>query len=227
MTEKNITKKELETMSKEKNKVAKLEKELKEEKDKAVELEKELKEEGNKVAELEKKLKEEENKVTELEKELKEEKDKVAELEKKLKEVEEEKATYWNSILRMKADFENYQKNTEKRLKEYEKISNEKIIKDLIEDLENFERVMEFARKNNDNLYESIKIIYDHFLSTMKKYGLEIIDSVGKPFDPECNEAVVVEEGDQDNLVVEEFSKGYKLNGILIKPSRVKVIKKR
>ena len=75
MTEKNITKKELETMSKEKNKVAKLEKELKEEKDKAVELEKKLKEEGNKVAELEKKLKEEENKVTELEKELKEEKD--------------------------------------------------------------------------------------------------------------------------------------------------------
>ncbi len=163
----------------------------------------------------------------ELESMLEDERKKVEELEKKLKEESEKSASYWDRILRMQADFENYQKNIEKNMKEYEKILNERIIKDLIEDLENLERVVYFSEKENSNLYESLKIIYDHFLSTMKKYGLEIIESVGKKFDPYCHEAVIVEEGEEDNMVVEELSKGYKLNGKVIKPSRVKVIKKR
>lgn len=163
----------------------------------------------------------------ELESMLQEEKKKVEELEKKLKEESDRNSEYWDRILRMQADFENYQKNMEKNMKEYEKISNERIIRDLLEDLENMERALDFAKKRDDGIYESLKIIHDHFFATLQKYGLEIIESVGKKFDPYLHEAIVVEDGDQDNIVVEEFTRGYKLNGKVIKPSRVKVIKKR
>ncbi|MGB9814506.1 MAG: nucleotide exchange factor GrpE [Thermoplasmata archaeon] len=163
----------------------------------------------------------------ELEIMLEEEKKKVEELERKLKEENDRSSTYWDRILRMQADFENYQKNMEKTMKEFERMSNERIIKDLLEDLENIERAMEYVKNRDNDLYVSLKLIRDHFLSTLEKYGLEIIETVGKRFDPYLHEAVMVEDGDQDNIVVEEFSRGYRLNGKVIKPSRVKVIRKR
>jgi molecular chaperone GrpE len=163
----------------------------------------------------------------ELESMLEEEKRKVEDLEKRLKEENEKNKSYWDRILRMQADFENYQKNMEKNMKEYEKLLNERIIKDLLEDLENIERAMNDAIKKDKALYESLKIIHDHFLSTMQKYGLEIIESVGKKFDPYLHEAIVVEDGDKENIVVEEFARGYMLNGKVIRPSRVKVVRKR
>ncbi len=86
---------------------------------------------------------------------------------------------------------------------------------------------MEYVKNRDNDLYVSLKLIRDHFLSTLEKYGLEIIETVGKRFDPYLHEAVMVEDGDQDNIVVEEFSRGYRLNGKVIKPSRVKVIRKR
>lgn len=160
---------------------------------------------------------------------LENEKKRCEELEKKLKEEEDKSKGYWDRILRMQADFENYQKNIEKERQSMVKMASEQIIKDLIEDLENFEIALENIKKENGNIYNSLKIIYDHFLKTLEKNGLERIESVGKKFDPYLHEAIMIEEtvNNDDGLVVEEFKKGYKLNGKVIKPSKVKVLKKR
>ncbi|MGC9175831.1 MAG: nucleotide exchange factor GrpE, partial [Thermoplasmata archaeon] len=109
------------------------------------------------------------------------------------------------------------------------KMASEDIIKDLIDDLENLELALENAKKDNENIYNSLKIVYDHFLKTLEKNGLERIESIGKKFDPYLHEAIMIEEtlNNDDGLVVEEFRKGYKLNGKVIKPSKVKVLKKR
>lgn len=160
---------------------------------------------------------------------LENEKKRCEELEKKLKEEEDKSKSYWDRILRMQADFENYQKNIEKERQSMVKMASEQIIKDLIEDLENFELALENIKKENENIYNSLKIIYDHFFKTLEKNGLERIESVGKKFDPYLHEAIMIEEtvNNDDGLVVEEFKKGYKLNGKVIKPSKVKVLKKR
>ncbi|MGC8564794.1 MAG: nucleotide exchange factor GrpE [Thermoplasmata archaeon] len=158
---------------------------------------------------------------------LEQEKKKCEELEKNLKEEVEKSKSYWERILRMQADFENYQKNMEKEKQNIIKMASEQIIRDLIEDLEN----LELALKNikDKNIYDSLMIVYDHFFKTLEKNGLERIESVGKKFDPYLHEAVMIEEtiNNDDGLVVEEFKKGYKLNGKVIKPSKVKVLKKR
>ncbi len=113
---------------------------------------------------------------------LESEKKKCEDLEKKLNEEEEKSKSYWDRILRMQADFENYQKNMEKEKQNIIRMASEQIIKDLIEE-----------------------------------------------FDPYLHEAIMIEEtlNNDDGLVVEEFRKGYKLNGKVIKPSKVKVLKKR
>ncbi len=158
---------------------------------------------------------------------LEQEKKKCEELEKNLKEEVEKSKSYWERILRMQADFENYQKNMEKDKQNIIKMASEQIIRDLIEDLEN----LELALKNvkDKNIYDSLLIVYDHFFKTLEKNGLERIESVGKKFDPYLHEAVMIEEtiNNDDGFVVEEFKKGYKLNGKVIKPSKVKVLKKR
>jgi len=158
---------------------------------------------------------------------LEQEKKKCEELEKNLKEEVEKSKSYWERILRMQADFENYQKNMEKEKQNIIKMASEQIIKDLIEDLEN----LELALKNikDKNIYDSLFLVYDHFFKTLEKNGLERIESVGKKFDPYLHEAVMIEEtiNNDDGLIVEEFKKGYKLNGVVIKPSKVKVLKKR
>ncbi|MGC8662928.1 MAG: nucleotide exchange factor GrpE [Thermoplasmata archaeon] len=160
---------------------------------------------------------------------LESEKKKCEDLEKKLNEEEEKSKSYWDRILRMQADFENYQKNMEKEKQNIIRMASEQIIKDLIEDLENLEMALENTKKENENVYNSLKIIYEHFLKTLEKNGLERIESVGKKFDPYLHEAIMIEEtlNNDDGLVVEEFRKGYKLNGKVIKPSKVKVLKKR
>ncbi|MDP8012056.1 MAG: nucleotide exchange factor GrpE [Thermoplasmata archaeon] len=160
---------------------------------------------------------------------LENERKKNEELEKKLKEEEEKSKNYWDRILRMQADFENFQKNMEKERQNIVKMASEDIIKDLIDDLENLELALENAKKDNENIYNSLKIVYDHFLKTLEKNGLERIESIGKKFDPYLHEAIMIEEtlNNDDGLVVEEFRKGYKLNGKVIKPSKVKVLKKR
>lgn len=159
---------------------------------------------------------------------LENEKKRCDELQKKLEEEVNKSKGYWDRILRMQADFENYQKNMEKERENIIKFASESIIKDLIDDLENLELALDDMKKHNNPAYESIKLIYDHFLRTLEKNGLEKIDSVGKKFDPYMHEAIMIEETDNDDgTVLEEFRKGYKLNGKVIKPSKVKVSKKR
>ncbi len=150
-------------------------------------------------------------------------------MEEKLKDLEEKNKTYWDRIIRMQADFENFQKNMDRERENFARIASEKIILELVEDLENMELLLKDLKDKNTDLYNSFKVVYDHFLSTLEKNGLKMIESVGKKFDPYYHEAIMIEEtvNNDDGIVVEEFKKGYMLNGKVIRPSRVKVLKKR
>ena len=78
-------------------------------------------------------------------------------------------------------------------------------------------------------LVEGMTLIRDHLQRVLTSEGVEIIETAGKPFDPSFAEAVAIEETDQperDNLVSEEFQKGYMLGGTLLRPARVKVARR-
>ncbi|MGC8584604.1 MAG: nucleotide exchange factor GrpE [Thermoplasmata archaeon] len=163
----------------------------------------------------------------ELENMLNEEKNKNTELKNRINEKEEEIKKLNERILRMQADFDNYIKNINKEKMEMMKIISTEIVKEFIDDLENMEKLKDQIK--DENIRESINIIKNHMERTLMKFGLEKIESVGMKFDPFLHEAVNIEYSDEgeDGLIVEEYRRGYRVNGIVVRPSMVKVKRKR
>jgi len=132
-------------------------------------------------------------------------------------------------LLRVSADYANFQKRVPKQIGDTIAYEKEKIIKSLLPILDNFEHTFQNAHsaENIDSLIKGIKIIYDQMLDILKSHGIEQTQSLGEKFDPALHEAMLrkTEPQQQDNLVLEEFQKGYKLNGRVIRPSKVVVNK--
>jgi molecular chaperone GrpE (heat shock protein) len=91
--------------------------------------------------------------------------------------------------------------------------------------LDDFDRMIDHHDEDGSCSLEGIQLIYQKMKKVLLDEKLEQIPSVGEPFNPEYHEAVGVEvtsEG-QDNIILEEWQKGYTFNGRLLRPSRVKV----
>jgi len=129
---------------------------------------------------------------------------------------------------RVSADYINFQKRSLKQISDTIEYEKEKIIKTLLPALDNFEHTVQNAESAiKQDIQKGIKIIYDQILDILKSHGVERIKALGEKFDPALHEAMLqkAEPEQEDNLVLEEFQKGYKLNGRVIRPSRVIVNK--
>lgn len=137
---------------------------------------------------------------------------------------------YFNSLLRLQADFDNYKKRLEKEKAEFIKFANEGIITEILKILDDFERAVEAGRTKHDFdiLYKGIEMIRNDLKDFLKQEGIKEIEAKGKPFNPHEHEAMMQEETDAhpEDSVIEEFQKGYTFNGRVIRPSKVKVAKK-
>ena len=130
---------------------------------------------------------------------------------------------------RVSADYANSQKRVPKQIADTICYEKEKIIKTLLPALDNFEHTLQNAdsAENADVFVKGIEIIYDQMLDILKSHGVEQIKAPGEKFDPALHEAMMqkTEPEEEDNIVLEEFQKGYKLNGRVIRPSKVVVNK--
>ncbi len=137
---------------------------------------------------------------------------------------------YLDRLLRSQADFDNYKKRLEKDKIEFIKFANEDIIAEILKIIDDFERAVEAGKtkRDFDALYKGIEMIHKDFKEFLKQKGLKEIEAEGKPFNPNEHEAMMQEETDKhpEDYIVEEFQKGYTLNGRVIRPSKVKVAKK-
>ncbi len=132
-----------------------------------------------------------------------------AELEQMLK---DEKDKY----LRLYAEFENFRKRTAKEKLELFETASEKVIKNLLPVLDDFERAIAEMKKNKeDEMAKGVSLIYDKFKKTLEKEGLKDIDvKKGDSFDPEIHEAIAqipVEDENMKDKVVDVVEKGYQL----------------
>jgi molecular chaperone GrpE len=95
--------------------------------------------------------------------------------------------------------------------------------------LDNFEHTLQNAHsaENVDVLVKGIRIIYDQLLDILRSHNVEQIEALGHEFDPVVHEAMTQQANPEkkQGIVLEEFQKGYKLNGRVIRPSRVIVNK--
>lgn len=130
----------------------------------------------------------------------------------------EKKNEYFEQLQRLQAEFENFRKRTEKEKQEIFKNANENLIVKLLEILDNFE----LALKHIDD--KGINMIYAEFYAILENEGLKTIKTEGK-FDPKIHEALIQEEGKENEKIIEEFQKGYMLNDKVIRASKVKITK--
>jgi molecular chaperone GrpE len=160
--------------------------------------------------------------------EAKEQPTKPAESEKTspaLEQLQKEKEELFGKLQRVSADYINFQKRSHKQVEDTIAYEKEKIIKTLLPALDNFEHMLQNVQsaESKDILLKGVRIIYDQILEILKSHGVERIDALGVKFDPSMHEAVShrAESAKEENAVLEEFQKGYKINGRVLRPSRV------
>lgn len=126
--------------------------------------------------------------------------------------------------MRLMADFQNYKKRTEKEKSDIYAYANEKIVTQLLEVLDSFERAL--SHECADESYaEGMEMIFRQLSGVLEKAGLEEIKALGEDFDPNFHNAVMTEDNAdyESGKVTGVMQKGYRLNSKVIRPSMVKV----
>ncbi len=137
-----------------------------------------------------------------------------------------------NDILLVKADMQNYRKRKDEESANLLKYANQDLMLELIPIMDNFERAIKLDDNNlTDELSKFLtgfKMMYAQLVEIMKKFGLEEIDALGKPFDHSCMEALMLDNdpSKEDNIVLDVLMKGYRLKDRVIRPCTVKVNQK-
>jgi molecular chaperone GrpE len=162
----------------------------------------------------------------------KETKNELEELHQTIESLQKEKDELFEKLQRVSADYANFQKRVPKQIADTICYEKERIIKTLLPALDNFESALGGLQNANsadnaDVFVKGIQIIYNQMLDILKSHGVEQIKAPGENFDPALHEAMMqkTEPDEEDNIVLEEFQKGYKLNGRVIRPSKVIVNK--
>jgi molecular chaperone GrpE len=154
---------------------------------------------------------------------------KIEELSNVIENLQKEKEELFAQLQRVSADYANFQKRVPRQISDSINYEKEKIIKSLLPALDNFEHTLQNAPKseNVEVLAKGVRIIYDQMLDILKSHGVEQMKTLGHTFDPTSHSAMMrkAEPDKEDNIVLEEFQKGYKLNGRVIRPSKVVVNK--
>lgn len=127
-------------------------------------------------------------------------------------------------LKRSMAEFDNFRKRTEKEKSSMYVIGAKEIIENMLPVVDNFERGLAQAPEG-DGFADGMKMIYKQLMTTLEGLGVEAIEAVGKEFDPDFHNAVMHVEDEEagENIIVEEFQKGYTYKGFVVRHSMVKV----
>ena len=147
-----------------------------------------------------------------------------------------ENETLKDLLQRRQADFENYKKRTAKFQEEYKKTAIREFAKDIIDINDDLIRAVDAAKNLSDSetentgksFSEGVAIISKRIVETLANYGIVEIEAEGKPFDPNFHEAIEIGEADQcieTDTITQVYQKGFKLDELVIRPSKVKVTK--
>jgi molecular chaperone GrpE len=135
---------------------------------------------------------------------------------------------YENKWKRALADLDNMRKRTDREMESLKKFASEQLILDVLRSMEDFERAIATSKVSKPKLMEGLEMILEDLKNMMDRYGVTVIDSVGSTFDSSLHEAVLQSSTDReedDNTVIEELQRGYKLHDKVIRHAKVKVAK--
>ncbi len=152
----------------------------------------------------------------------------LEQLEEQIRWKDEELANQKDTFLREKAELENLKKRLIKEKEDFVQFANERLLKELIQIEDNLERALEVPKATLDSLKEGVEMIQKQFTAFLKNQKVEPIEALGKPFDPNLHEVLNQQESEEheENTVIQEYSKGYTLNGRILRSAKVVIAKK-
>lgn len=130
-----------------------------------------------------------------------------------------------SKLLRLQADFINYRKRSEREREGSIDYGMETIICGLLPILDNFERALDIEVNRDSSFYQGIEMIQTQLIEFLKNNGVEEIDALNKPFDPNYHHAVLMEESEDadEGTIIGVLQKGYIFKEKVIRPSMVRV----
>lgn len=130
-------------------------------------------------------------------------------------------------VTRQMAEFDNFRKRTEKEKSAMYEIGAKSVIEKLLPIVDNFERGFSTVAEEDkeDSFVKGMEMVYKQILTTFETIGVQPIEAVGQEFNPDLHNAVmhVEDETVGENIIVEEFQKGYTYHDAVVRYSMVKV----
>ena len=130
-------------------------------------------------------------------------------------------------VQRQMAEFENFRRRSEKEKAAMFEMGARSVIEKILPVIDNFERGLAVVtpEQKEDPFEQGMEKIYRQLLQEMENIGVKAIEAKGQNFDPSLHNAVMHIDDDtiDENIVVEEFQKGYTYRGAVIRASMVKV----
>ena len=150
-------------------------------------------------------------------------------LEAKLQAAERQAQENHDRFLRVAAELDNFRKRKEREIGDLRKYANQTLLKELLAVVDNLERALAASRETSEpeGLRDGVEMTLKELLKIFEKFGVQPIEALQQPFDPNLHEAVMQESSDAvpANTVVKELQKGYLLRDRLLRPSMVVVSK--
>lgn len=133
-----------------------------------------------------------------------------------------------DAALRASAEAENARRRASAEVDKARKYALERFAGELLPVVDNLERALQAADPSNEaikGVMEGIDITHKSFISTIEKFGMQVVDPQGEPFDPERHQAMSMQESSElaPNTVMAVMQKGYLLSGRLLRPAMVVV----
>lgn len=148
--------------------------------------------------------------------------------EERIARLEAELEAMKDRYLRALAELENVRRRARLEAEEARRFANERLLSELLPVVDNLARALESAEQtpNSEGLKSGVELIYRQLCDVLARAGLQRIEAVGQPFDPNVHEAIMQvepKEGEAPHQVVEELRPGYKLHDRVVRPALVKV----
>jgi molecular chaperone GrpE len=142
-----------------------------------------------------------------------------------LERVRAERAAYLDRAARIQAEFENYRKRSEKQQQEFREYALADAMKTLLPILDSLDRALNTKAASLEDFHAGIELIDKQFHNALAKLGVQPVAAEGEPFDPNVHQAIQMVDTDEveDNHVIDELQRGYKLKDRLLRPAMVRV----
>jgi molecular chaperone GrpE len=142
-----------------------------------------------------------------------------------LEKVKAERAAYLDRLARLQAEFDNFRKRQAREQQDFRDYAIADAMKALLPILDSLDRALKTNAASLEDFRSGMELIDKQFHDALSRLGVEPLDAQGQPFDPNFHQAIQMVDTSEveDNHVIEELQRGYKLKDRLLRPAMVRV----